>query len=174
MTPVMTTSLTGRAAVAGCAVLLALTVGCADAVAGPPQMPDLSGYPAIDTQDYMQSYPRFTGFDFVTPDGQLCSHNTMNSLDDPNRLTLSCEGPRPDLGPGTWQVLVATDAPATVQPSYPPLDPAYVAASGIRQLPAMHKIVYRDIECGVDDAGMTACRVGEHGFVLTATATTLF
>ena len=171
----MTTTLIRRGAAAAGAALVALTVGCADAAADPPpQLPDLSGYPAVDSAPYMQSYPRFTGFDFVTPDGQLCSHNTMNSLDDPNRLTLSCEGPRPDLGPGTWQVLVATDEPATVTPSYPPLDPATIAASGVKQLPPGHKIVHRDIECGVDDSGMTACRVGEHGFVLTPTATTLF
>lgn len=155
--------------------MLALAVGCADATASPPaQFPDLSGYQVVDTQDYVQNAPRFTGFDFTTPDGMVCSHNTMNSLDDPQRLTLSCEGPRPDQGPGTWQILAATDEAATIAPSYPPLDPAYVANSGIRQLAPMHKIVYQDIECGVDDAGMTACRVGEHGFVLTSSATTLF
>ena len=37
-----------------------------------------------------------------------------------------------------------------------------------------YKIVYESIECGVDGAGMTACRVADHGFVLTPTATTLF
>ena len=171
---VMTKTLIRRCGAAAGVAAAALTVGCAEAAADPPQLPDLSGYPVVDTAHYMQSYPRFRGFDFVTPDGQLCSHNAMNSLDDPNRLTLSCEGPRPDLGPGTWQVQVATDEAATVAPSYPPLDPAAVAASGVQQLPAGHKIVYRDIQCGVDDSGRTACQVGEHGFVLTPTATTLF
>lgn len=171
---VMTDSPIGSIRMACAITALAVLAGCADATASPAQSPDLSGYSTVDTRDYMQSYPRFTGFDFITPDGQLCSHNTMNSLGDPARLTLTCEGPRPDLGPGTWQVRVATDEAATVQPSYPPLDPGYVAASGIKQLPAMHKIVYQDIECGVDGTGMTSCRVGEHGFVLTPTATTLY
>ncbi|WP_237166660.1 hypothetical protein [Mycolicibacterium hippocampi] len=154
---------------------LALAAGCAQATATPPaDFPDLSGYPPVDTRTYSQSYPRFIGFDFITPDGLLCSHNTMNSLGDPARLTLSCEGPRPDLGPGTWLVRVATDEPAVVEPSYPPLDPASLAASGVQQLPPLRKIVHQAIECGVDDRGMTACRVGDHGFVLTPTSTELF
>ncbi|MCV7150103.1 hypothetical protein [Mycolicibacterium pyrenivorans] len=154
---------------------LALAAGSAQATATPPAgFPDLSAYAPVDTQTYSQSSPRFIGFDFITPDGQLCGHNTMNSLGDPARLTLSCEGPRPDLGPGTWLVRAATDEPAVVEPSYPPLDPASLAASGARQLPPMHKIVHQAIECGVDDQGMTACRVGDHGFVLTPTSTELF
>ncbi len=160
------------------AAVLVLGAGCANACADPPgtpaAFPDLSGYAPVDPRAFSASSPGVAGFEFTTPSGQVCSHNTMNSLDDPSRLTLTCEGPRPDRGPGTWQVRVATDEPAVLEPSYPPLDPAYVAASGIKQLPAMHKIVYQGIECGADGAGMTACRVGEHGFVLTPTATTLF
>ena len=41
-------------------------------------------------------------------------------------------------------------------------------------LPASHTIAYEGILYGVDDKGTTACRVGGHGFVLTATETTLF
>lgn len=43
-----------------------------------------------------------------------------------------------------------------------------------KPLPAMHKLTYKGIECGVDENGMTACRVGDHGFVLTQTSTKLF
>ncbi|ANI41770.1 hypothetical protein [Mycolicibacterium vaccae] len=144
--------------------------------AEPPGFPDLSGYPAVDAGAYAQDSPYVGGFAFTTPDGQQCIHNTMNSRGDPSRQTLSCDGPRPDLGPGTWQVLVATDAAATAEPLYPqpdpaiPTDPATIPAP----LPAMHTITEGSIECGVDDTGVTACRVGDHGFVLTPTSTQLF
>jgi hypothetical protein len=96
----------------------------------------------------------------------------MNSLSDPSRLVLSCDGPRPDMGPGTWEVLVATDQAATVQQTEPleETDPATVP----QPLPAMHTIAFKGIECGADGTGMTACRVGEHGFVLRPTSTELF
>ncbi|AFM18974.1 hypothetical protein Mycch_4260 [Mycolicibacterium chubuense NBB4] len=162
-------------------MLISLLSACSPAVeqaaASPPtpDFPDLSGYTPVDTQEYMQSYPYFRGFDLVTPDGQQCNHNAMNSLGDPSRMTLTCDGPRPDQGPGTWEVRVATDQAATIEQTEP-LDPSYPADPSMRpkQLPAMHKITYQSIECGADATGMTACRVGDHGFVLTPTSTHLF
>ncbi|WNG86586.1 hypothetical protein C6A87_022580 [Mycobacterium sp. ITM-2016-00317] len=153
-----------------------LVMAMPQASAEPPGFPDLSDYPAVDTEAYAQDSPYVGGFGFTTPDGQQCIHNTMNSRGDPSRQTLSCDGPRPDLGPGIWQVLVATDAAASAEPLYPqpdptiPTDPATIP----RPLPAMHKITGGSIECGVDDTGVTACRVGNHGFVLTPTSTQLF
>lgn len=42
-------------------------------------------------------------------------------------------------------------------------------------LPGMNVLHYQpDVLCGVDDSGITACRVGDHGFVLSPTSTTLF
>jgi hypothetical protein len=39
----------------------------------------------------------------------------------------------------------------------------------------MHVLHYEpDVFCGVDNKGTTACRVGDHGFVLTPTSTKLF
>ncbi|MBX7434126.1 hypothetical protein JDV09_18685 [Mycobacterium sp. Y57] len=167
----------GVLAVAAAPLLGVLAIAAAPGVAAAdPGFPDLSAYPAVDAVDYLQSYPYFSGFAFETPDGLRCAHNELNSRDDPSRSTLSCEGPRPDRGPGTWQVLVATDEAAVAEPSYPPLDPAIPTdpATAPRTLPALHKIVYAGIECAADDRGMTACRIGEHGFVLTPTSTELF
>ena len=155
------------------AIMFALIPATPDrAVANPPGpgFLDLSGYPPVDAREYMQNLPYMAGFEFATPAGWLCSHNQMNSLGEPSRMTLTCEGPRPDKGPGTWQVRVATDAPATIEPSYPPLVPSTTA----KLLPAMHRITVRDIECAADDTGITACRVGIHGFILKPASTELF
>lgn len=135
-----------------------------------PDFPDLSGFTTVDANQYYESRPYFGGILFATPDGQSCDNNAMNSLDDPNAVVLTCTGPRPDRGPGNWKVRVATDKAATIEQasSQPPEGAPY------KPLPAQHRIEYRGILCGVDGKGTTACRLGEHGFVLTPTATHLF
>lgn len=146
------------------------------ATALPNGFPDLSMLTPVDTKQFFQSQPYFRGVQFRTPDGQECYSNDMNSLDDPALRTLTCEGPRPDKGPGTWEIDVATDQPASIGPAAPPDSPTYTPdpSTDAAALAPQHRIDYEGIQCGVDDKGTTACRVGEHGFVLTPTATTLF
>ncbi|MEW5808009.1 MAG: hypothetical protein AB1925_01020 [Actinomycetota bacterium] len=173
------------------ALLCVLAVaGCGEATTGqaapstptssspalPPDFPDLSTLTQVDTRSFFNSYPYFRGVQFTTPDGLECDSNDMNSLDDPAVRRLTCEGPRPDKGPGTWKVAVSTDKPASIEPGTPPLNPTYVpdASMQAKPLPPKHSIEYQGIRCGVDDKGITGCIVGEHGFVLTPTATTLF
>jgi hypothetical protein len=143
-----------------------------------PGFPDLSRFTPVDPQTYMLSYPYFSGFGFATADGQDCGHNGMNSLDDPSQLMLSCEGPRPDKGPGSWEITVATNAPATIEQAPPPrrLNPRHTPDPSMtsKPLPPMHRLTFKDIECAVDDQDTLACRVGPHGFVLTPTSTELF
>ncbi|MEH3140313.1 MAG: hypothetical protein PGN37_09040 [Mycobacterium kyogaense] len=144
--------------------------------AATPPGPDFSGMTPVDLQQFQQTYPYFMGVQFSTPDGQQCYSNDMNSLDDQAIRTLTCEGPRPDKGPGSWEIDVATDRPAAIEPAAPSLNPDYQPPENERptSLPPHHVIDYKGIRCGVDDAGTTACTVGDHGFVLTPTATTLF
>jgi hypothetical protein len=142
----------------------------ATTTAAAPDFPDLSGLAAVDATQYYQSRPYFGGILFATPDGMSCDNNAMNSLDDTNVVVLSCTGPRPDRGPGNWKVRVATNKAATIEQASnePPEGGPY------KPLPAQHTIDYQGILCGVDGKGMTACRIGDHGFVLTPTATNLF
>jgi hypothetical protein len=136
----------------------------------PGGFPDLSSFPTVDANDYRQSYPYFNGIRFTTPGGLSCDQNAMNSLSDPNDVVLTCAGPRPDKGPGDWSITVATTKAASIEPTSddpPEGDP-------IKTLPPQHTISYKGIQCGVDASGTTACRVGEHGFVLTPTETRLF
>lgn len=142
----------------------------------PPGFPDLSTLTQVDAKTFFTSSPYFRGVQFTTPDGQECDTNDMNSLNDLAVRRLTCEGPRPDKGRGTWEFDVSTDKPAFVEPGTPPLNPTYVPDASMRPraLPPNHRIEYEGIRCGVDDKRTTACIVGEHGFVLTPTATTLF
>ncbi len=142
----------------------------------PAGFPDLSSMTPVDLAQFQRSYPYFRGVQFTTPDGQQCYSNDMNSLNDPAIRTLTCEGPRPDKGPGSWEIDVATNAPATSEPAAPSLNPNYQPPENEspKPLPPQHSIEYKGIRCGVDDTGITGCIVGGHGFVLTPTATTLF
>jgi hypothetical protein len=142
----------------------------ATAPAGATDFPDFDGFEAVDANQFYQSRPYFGGVLFATPNGMSCDNNAMNSLDDPNAVVLSCTGPRPDRGPGNWKVRVATDKAATIEQgsSKPPEGGPY------KLLPARHTISYQGILCGVDDKGTTACRVGDHGFILAPDKTTLF
>lgn len=162
-----------RLRMVGAATTLAILTGCsAPARESPPtsSFPNFDGFDAVDSNQYFQSRSYFGGIVFSTPDGLSCDHNAMNSLNDPSVVVLSCTGPRPDKGPGNWKVRVATDKAATLEQasSKPPEGGPY------KLLPALHMISYEGILCGADDKGTTACRIGDHGFVLTPGETTLF
>jgi hypothetical protein len=94
----------------------------------------------------------------------------LGSYPMPEYASVSCSGPRPDKGPGAWEIDAEREQPGTVvQLPEPPTEPRPAL------LPPMHVLHYEpDVLCGVDEKGMTACRVGDHGFVLTPTSTMLF
>ncbi|HET6734028.1 hypothetical protein [Mycobacterium sp.] len=147
------------------------TTTVAPAIAG---FPDLSNY----TEDTSGSYeainrPRIQGFRFSTPNGLIC---VSNAYPDVEYETVGCRGPMPHEGPGVWSVDASRGQQTTVEPITG--DPSYAAAvkDPPPVLPPMHKLntVAGDAVCAVDDKGMTACQVGDHGFVLTPTSTKLF
>ncbi|WKG03640.1 hypothetical protein [Mycolicibacterium sp. HK-90] len=142
----------------------------------PAAFPDLTSLTAVNPEDYQESYPYFSGITFRTPGGQTCDHNSMNSLSDPENKVLSCTGPSGDMGPGIWSVDVATKQAAVIEKAAAPGNPGYKPREEDlpKFLPAGHKIGYEGITCAATADGSTACRVGDHGFLLTPTATTLF
>lgn len=147
------------------------TTAPAPAIAG---FPDLSNY----TEDTSGSYevinrPRVQGFSFSTASGLICGNNAYPDVE---FETVGCRGPMPHEGPGVWSVDASRGEQTTVEPITG--DPDY--AADLKEpppvLPPMHKLTAAkgDAVCAVDDKGMTACRVGDHGFVLTPTSTQLF
>lgn len=142
--------------------------------ATPDGFPDLSNY----TEDTSGSYqainrPRVQGFRYSTPNGLICG---SNAYPDVEYQTVSCRGPMPHEGPGDWSVVARRSQQTTVENITG--DPSYAAAvkDPPPVLPPMRKLnsVTGDAVCAVDEKGMTACQVGDHGFVLTPTSTKLF
>lgn len=135
--------------------------------------PDLSSYRAAPFEVYeVVDTPRVQGFAFTTPDGLQCANNAYPT---PEFEWVSCWGPRPDQGPGIWSYNADAGSPATVEPVSP--DEVYTPGTTPPPLLApLTKITAQkgNSTCGVGADGVTACRVGDHGFVLTPTSTTLF
>ena len=147
------------------------TTTAAPAIAG---FPDLSNY----TEDTSGTYevinrPRVQGFSFSTSNGLICGNNAYPDVE---YETVGCRGPMPHEGPGDWSVDASRGQQTTVESITG--DPDYAADTKAPPpvLPPFHKLVAAkgDAVCAVDDKGMTACRVGDHGFILTPTSTKLF
>ena len=136
--------------------------------------PDLSQFTEDTSGRYEQvNVPRVQGFSFSTAGGLICG---SNAYPDVEYEQIGCRGAIPAQGPGDWSVSAHASEAATVEPI--PDDPDLAAA---RQSPPpvlepSHKVqAAKGIAvCAVGTAGLTACIVGDHGFVLTPTATTLF
>ena len=132
-----------------------------------PGFPDMSAYAAAALPDFAVIGPPTSGATLLTPDGMTC---WLSSYPMPEYASVSCTGPRPDKGPGIWTVSAERNGETSVvRQQEMPSEPTAPA------IPARHVLNYEsDVFCGVDDNGTTACRVGDHGFVLTPTSTQLF
>ncbi|MBX7434125.1 hypothetical protein JDV09_18680 [Mycobacterium sp. Y57] len=141
----------------------------------PPDVdfPDLTGFTEAGERYDQTNVPRVQGFYFSTPDGLLCG---SNAYPEPQFEYVSCRGPMPAQGPGVWEVTVHRGQPATVESIDG--DPGYAADSADPPavLPPLHKVTASkgDALCAVDDEHSTACRLGDHGFVISPSSTELF
>jgi hypothetical protein len=131
----------------------------------------MSAYTEANQQDYLVSTPHSPGLNFSTSAGLSC---WLGAFPDADQAYASCTGPRPDMGGGDWKITARRNEPASAEVAPPPPNPNYIEPTP-RALPPMH-LLTDDVDqfCGVDDMGMTACRVGDHGFVLTPTSTKMF
>ena len=133
--------------------------------------PDTSNYIKSNRRDYLEVSPKSPALHFLTPDGMSCF---LGAVPTAEQAYASCMGLRPDQGQGDWKVSVNRGETGIVEHAPPPPNPNYIAPTP-RALPPMHVLTYgADQLCAVDDKGMTACRVGDHGFILTPTSTKLF
>ena len=135
--------------------------------------PDMASYSVAPFDVYeVVDTPRVQGFAFTTPDGLQCANNAYPR---PEFEWVSCWGPRPDKGPGLWSVEAEQGAPATIE-QVAPEDVETPGSPPPPLLPPLTRISAQkgNSTCGVGEGGVTACRVGDHGFVLTPTSTTLF
>jgi hypothetical protein len=147
--------------------LLFAVAGCsAPPPTDPHGFPNTADFQTVDSGEFLHNAPGFNGLAFSTPGGLACSHNGLDSMLDPSTVTVSCTGPIPAQGSGTWRVAVSSKHAAVIAQS------PTTAPQG-RALAAGKRLTYQGIECVVDDT-TTACRVGPHGFVLTPQRVTLY
>lgn len=135
--------------------------------------PDMTGYTEGDHAVFFSGGQRYFGVAFRTQGGQKCVSNSYGAVEDTN---LRCWGPRPDKGQGSWEVEVDAGTAATIRLLPDATTPPPAEPDPTPILPARHVLTDPEAQlvCGVQDDGGTACRIGEHGFVLTPTSTTLF
>ena len=139
----------------------------------PVDFPDLSSFTESIGQFDQVNVPRVQGFYFSTPSGLICGSNAYPEV---QFEYVSCSGPVPPQGPGNWAVRAQYGESATIEPVDG--DPDFEADRQTPPpvLPPMHKVTAGkgDAICGVVGEGSVACRVDDHGFVLTPNSTGLF
>jgi hypothetical protein len=138
--------------------------------------PDLSSSSYAESIDQfaVTEVPRVQGFSFAMPDGLICG---SNAYPEPQFESVSCRGPIPAQGPGDWTVTAEAGKTATIESITG--DPGLAAdrQKAPAVLPPMHKVTVTEkgiAQCGVDDEGTVACRIGQNGFVLTPSSVELF
>lgn len=148
-----------------------VTSSAAPALAPVDGFPDMTSYIKSNRRDYLVVSPGSPGLYFLTPDGMSC---WLGAVPTAEQAYASCTGPRPDMGAGDWKVDAERNEQGRTEVAPPPAPGSEVEAPP-KPLPAKH-VLYNDADqfCGVDDKGTVACRVGDHGFVLTPTSTMLF
>ncbi|WP_131630656.1 hypothetical protein [Mycolicibacterium llatzerense] len=162
------------------AMILVATVACApttrpaEADKSRNIFPNLSSYAVADTARYDQvNRPRSQGFMFTAPNGLICA---SNAYPDNQYEQVSCRGELPSEGTGDWSVRAGRSSASTIKPITGDPDFQQDKKNPPPMLPPMHKLTASkgDAICAVDTKGMTACRVGDHGFILAPDRITLF
>jgi hypothetical protein len=148
----------------------AVTTSCT-AHAEPPKFPDLSSYAQANAGDYAitidtPGISHKTTF-FLTPDGIVCGINAGASAGCTGNDFPGVPPAAPTEG-GTPRV----NAISTSSPIHPSGDAigenGMVRDQPIKTLPPFHSISLGGVICGVDDAGMTACKDPQgRGFILS-------
>ena len=113
--------------------------------APPPPIPNAFAYVPVNPANYTVNGGRW--FAFAGPPGVVCVLDTING-------EYGCSGPLPgapgganlvSAGPNGMPVFSTTETPQ------------YAKAGAVRPLPPNTRLSYRQVACGVDDAGVVAC-----------------
>lgn len=155
------------------------TVVVPPATADPSAAPDLSGYTPANLKDYdtYYNYPTTNGIQFATPGGYRCLISYTGRANPPVKQAY-CWGRLPGTSANFAGVRAAMNidpakfatvdlaAMETYRDWRHPADPQPISPNSYRQLPVGSKLTYPESgTCAVTDK-MTACVLGEHGFVL--------
>ena len=115
------------------------------APAPPPPIPNVFAYMPVNPANYTANAGRW--FAFAGPPGVVCILDTING-------DYGCSGPLPGAPDGANLV----GAGPTGMPVFSTTEiPKYDSAGVVRPLPPNTRLSYRQVACGVDDAGVLAC-----------------
>lgn len=151
------------------AAALALAMGCT-ANAEPPKFPDMTGYVAVDPDDYKTVSVNpgrpdpLNNYYFRTPGGIGCGFIGSAAVCSGNNFP-GVPPAHGDPSKGLYGVnVISTDS--EIRQSSDSTPPGAVEA--YKLLPPLHTITVSGVTCGVDDAGTTACKNPKGGaFVLS-------
>ncbi|MFM9033807.1 MAG: hypothetical protein ACKOQ4_05910 [Mycobacterium sp.] len=138
-----------------------LSPGAAADPAPEPSIPDVNAYMPVNPANYTTNKGRW--FAFAGPPGVVCVLDNLNG-------DYGCSGPLPGAPDGANLV---SGGPVGA-PTFSTTDAAIYAAAGeVKALPPNTRISYRQVSCGVDDAGVVACLNSRDqvGFVIGPTGT---
>lgn len=142
--------------------------GASPAVADPdpapaPPIPNVNAYTPLNPADYTANRGRW--YAFAGPAGVVCILDNLNG-------DYGCSGPLPGAPEGVNLVSGGpTGAPAFSTTTEPSL---FAGPAGpVKALPPNTRLSYRQVSCGVDDAGVVACfnSRDQVGFVVSPTTT---
>lgn len=128
-----------------------------------PTIPNVNAYMPVNPADYTTNKGRW--FAFAGPAGVICTIDNLSG-------DYGCSGPLPGAPEG---VNLVGGGPAGAPKFSTTTEPSMFAgpAGPVRSLPPNTRISFRQISCGVDDAGVVACLNSRDqvGFVVSPTAT---
>lgn len=144
----------------------AALVGAATAAAEPvtaPTVPDVSAYTPVNPADYTVNGGKWLGF--AGPPGVVCTLDVLKG-------DFGCSGPLPGAPEG---VNLVSGGPSGAPKFSTTATPPYAAAGPVRPLPPNTRLTFRQLFCGVDDAGVVACvnAVEKTGFLVGPDSTSI-
>ena len=111
----------------------------------PPPIPDVFAYMPVNPSDYTVNTGKW--FAFAGPAGVVCILDSTNG-------DYGCSG----LLPGAPDGANLVSAGPVGMPVFTTTEtPEYADAGVVRALPPNRRLSYRQVACGVDDAGVVAC-----------------
>lgn len=143
--------------------VLAAPVAAADPAA-PPPLPDVTAYMPMNPADYTVNGGKW--YAFAGPPGVVCILNSLSG-------EYGCSGPLPGAPEGANLVSAGPSGP----PKFSTTDsPAYAAAGVVKGLPPNRRLSFRQIFCGMDDAGTVTCMNTQEkvGFVVGPTGSYIY
>ncbi len=137
------TILTAGAAMVGCGLMGAFPA-TAEPAPAPPPIPNVFGNMPVNPADYTVNSGKW--FAFAGPAGVVCVLETLKG-------NYGCAGPLPGAPAGANLVSAGpVGAPVFTTTN----TPAYADAGPVRPLPPNTRLTFRQVSCGVDDAGVVA------------------